>query len=116
MPHTQYRLVGNGQQPAPRPHVAMSASQHDNDSQPASECACFSLCHPEEVRYFFIRLPIVTHEASPWYPYLLAVYHTLAVPLPFDMRTLGATSKAASVYPTGAEADRSFMGQPEVMV
>ena len=54
------------------------------------------------MRHFFIRLPIVTHEASPWYPYLLAVYHTLAVPLPFDMRTLGARSKARPVWSTTA--------------
>ena len=56
----------------------------------AGGCACFSLCHPEEVRHFFNRLPIVTDRRSPWYAYLLAVYHSVSVPLPFDLRTLGA--------------------------
>ena len=56
----------------------------------SSDCACFSLCHPEEARHFFNRLPVVTSEESPWYAYLLAVYHTDSVPLPFDLRNLGA--------------------------
>ena len=55
-----------------------------------ASCACFSLCHPEEVRHFFLRLPLVTSPASPWYKYLCSVYHTDFVPLPFDMRSLGA--------------------------
>ena len=67
------------------------ARLRDGQSVMADEsCACFSLCHPEEVRSFFIRLPIVTSAASPWYEYLRAVYHTPSVPLPFDLRTLGA--------------------------
>jgi hypothetical protein len=98
---------------------------------PASECACFSLCHPEEVtarhsfylathysllthycslqvQHFFFRLPIVTHEASPWYPYLLSVYHTVSVPLPFDLRTLGRRSKATQgLYSRPAQSGRS---------
>ena len=94
-----------------------------------SRCTCFSLCHPEEVigylapahcsatlppvqryspffahctfqaRYFFLRLPIVAHEASPWYPYLLAVYHTDSVPLPFDLRT--SCTQVRSATPIG---------------
>jgi hypothetical protein len=49
---------------------------------PPEGCACFSLCHPDEVRAFFIRLPVVTTEDSPWYDYLRAIYHTDSVPLP----------------------------------
>lgn len=50
-----------------------------------------------QARYFFLRLPIVTHEASPWYPYLLAVYHTDSVPLPFDLRTR-CTGQKSNAY------------------
>ena len=73
-----------------------------------SECACFSLCHPEEVRHFFIRLPIVTHETSPWFPYLLAVYHTVSVPLPFDLRTLAVLGRKRGLY--GRPAQRPKLG------
>ena len=61
-----------------------------------------------QVQHFFFRLPIVTHEASPWYPYLLSVYHTVSVPLPFDLRTLGRRSKATQgLYSRPAQSGRS---------
>lgn len=56
----------------------------------STHCSCFSLCTPEEVRHFLLRLPRVESPASPWYEYLLAVYNTDAVPLPVDLRTFGA--------------------------
>jgi hypothetical protein len=66
----------------------------------SADCACFSLCHPEEVRHFLIRLPIVESESSPWYDYLCAVYNTDSVPLPIDLQGFGAWQfpMAADVY------------------
>ena len=63
-----------------------------------------------QVRHFFIRLPIVTHEASPWYPYLLAVYHTVFVALPFDLRTLGLRSKVQGLYSRPQSVERPKSG------
>lgn len=55
-----------------------------------ADCACFSLCTPEEIRHFLLRLPLVESTESPWYSYVLAIYNTNEVPLPIDMRTFGA--------------------------
>jgi hypothetical protein len=57
-------------------------------SSTSSGCACFSWCHPEELQHFWAQLPVVRTTASPWYPYLRAVYGG-DVPLPVDLREFG---------------------------
>ncbi|KAG8458166.1 hypothetical protein KFE25_011697 [Diacronema lutheri] len=70
--------------------VALIAGISAATTRADGDCACFSLCHPEEVRAFLIRLPRVESESSPWYAYLTAVYNTDRVPLPVDLRSFGA--------------------------
>lgn len=55
----------------------------------APACACASLCDEQELHEMLTRLPVVTDTKSPWYSYLLGVYHASELELPIDLSKFG---------------------------
>ena len=53
--------------------------------QPRS-CECFSLCGDHHLAWFHMHLPVVRSTESPWYKYLLTVYHQTSLTLPVNMK------------------------------